>query len=364
MERNRENHLSWAATISIVIVVTLLAYLLSGALSGSNAGFIRSAVPLSIPASSGIKISGNRIFYYDGAQLHALNDSGSQRWNFPAGIDAEYSATEYGVATWTGSRLSLIDPESGATLYTGELSDTIISAKMSSTYAAAVLSPEHSGTILILERNGRQIDRITLDDQTVLDYGFFSNNDLFWVLSLNTQGSIPTCTISTYRPGKMITGSISDTDQIIYKVIFHSSTVEAFGLTYAKTYDYTCIEDQDARKLIYGWFLKDFEDTEGYTLQAYVPTDQTDGTNGIRDLKMVYGTYSRTARFPFAAKMIECKAGRIYGFSDQYVMSIGPGESKFSTYELPVRMERVVGMTESKKAVVISGGTVYLVSVP
>ena len=60
--------------------------------------------------------------------------------------------------------------------------------------------------------DGRVQDEITFESQVVVDYGFFSDGSLFWVMAMDTSGTVPTCTVTTYRRSRRsMLGSIGCT---------------------------------------------------------------------------------------------------------------------------------------------------------
>ena len=125
-------------------------------------------------------------------------------------------ASDSGVAAWIGDSLTLINGTTGAAEFSGKMGGNILSARLGPQYAAVVLEPEHDSTIVLMESGGRRVDSITLSGKTVIDYGFFNTTgDLFWVMTLDTTGTAPSCTLSTYRPGKRIVGQITDSVQAV-----------------------------------------------------------------------------------------------------------------------------------------------------
>jgi hypothetical protein len=133
-------------------------------------------------------------------------------------------SSDLGVAAWQGKTLSLLSQDQGATLYSGTLEAEILDARMDTQYAAAQVGTEHSSVMLIMEHGGRQVDRIELANQTVLDFGFFYSGSLFWVKSMDT-GHRAAVLDFHYKPGIMLAGTITDTQQVLYEVLFQSAKI-------------------------------------------------------------------------------------------------------------------------------------------
>jgi len=215
---------------------------------------------------------------------------------------------------------------------------------------------------VLMENGGRQINKITLTGQTAVDYGFFSNGSLLWVMVCDTNGTVPVCTIQTYRPGKEIVGSIGDTQQLVYAVMFQSNQVCVAGDTYLKVYDYTGTEDATKRKLIYGWYLADSDDHSSDPLMAFVTDSQYSGSD-IRDVRMVRSNLDQVIRLPFGCMELVCVGDTIYGFaSDGHMMILKAGAQKADAYRLNLAIDRVYGVTRDGVAILGSGSGTYLVN--
>ena len=226
MEREKNSQLSWAGALLIAVLVTLLAFAGARLVSRlrSRTSFGTYAL-VDLPVNQGLSVVNDGFVYYDGSSLTRVNAGGKTVWSSLVGANASFDAQTTGVAVWSGTQLSLIDWESGVAESSLPLDGEIVSARLGSRYAAVLLAPEHDGTILLLEPGGRRVDSIDLSGQTVLNYGFFSDDTLFWVMTLDTSGTVPTCVISTYNPGKRIVGTITDNEQLMYQVMFQSSQV-------------------------------------------------------------------------------------------------------------------------------------------
>ena len=219
--------------------------------------------------------------------------------------------------------------------------------------------------MVLLENGGREIDRLTFADQTVLDYGFFSADSLFWVMTLDTSGTVPTTAISTYRPGRMIVGSITDQQQLMYQVMFQSSQVVCAGTTHLKVYDYTGRENEEKRTLIYGWYLAAVEAGVDDPMMAFVPDAQYGTEGGMRDVRMMRAGVDQIVRMPFACATLVAKGDRVYGFSaDGQVMVARTGVQKVDAYALNTPAAEVYGVTDDRVAVMGTGNTAYLVTLP
>ena len=365
MERVETKGLSWSAALLVTALITLIAILLAKWFTGFGRGPAGAATLLPCNASQTIEPLGDGVVYSDGTHLHALNSTGRQKWNYMVGAGFSFDANEDGVAAWTGSSIALLDSDSGAALFSGVMGEKVISATMGESYAAVLIGEdEQNSTLMILEHGGHEIDKITLPNMTVLQYGFFNNGNMLWIMSLDTEGTVPMSQLTTYRPGRMQSGKIIDSEQVLYQAAFESPNVYTIGTIYSKVYDYTGVEDVARCRLIYGWYLMDSGGTGDSALMAYAPMAQVGAEVKVSDVRLISGAADRTVRMPFPCHALDVHEGKVYGFSDQYVMSCGIGDKKASVMQLPVWCDGMLGITQNNSAVVVSGESIYLVTLP
>ncbi len=352
--------LSWFSALMVVALISFLAWLIASQIAATRSGALRNKTALPARAGQAVETLGDGIIYSDGTTLHAMNGKGLQIWSYAAGSGSKFSVGKGGVAAWSGTALALLTEDQGSTLYSGNMEDAILDVRLDATYAAVQVGAEHSSVMLILERGGRQVDRIELKNQTVLDFGFFYGGSLFWVMSMDTEGTVPMCSISTYKPGKMLAGTITDSQQVLYEVLFQSSKIRAVGTTHIKDFDYTSRELTSDRLLVYGWYLMDLDDDADNPLMAFVPVDQAE-SGQIRDARMIRGQTDQSVHLPYPANRVYARDDSIYAFTNQYVSMCQLGQSSPDTYAMPLYADDVLGITKNHQAIVSSGGTLYLV---
>ena len=364
MDRDRKGRLPWAIVLLITAIACAVAWL--GALIVTNAANRSSFANTELKQLNSLVAAeavSDGLVYYDGNAVTKLGADAGQRWSCLTGTGVRFNATDAGVATWIDRKLTLIDGDTGVTSYTGNMDDTVLSARMGEVYTAVVTGPEHDSTIVLMENGGRKVDSITLSDQTVVDYGFFYNGTLFWVMTLDTQGTVPNCTIATYRPGRRIVGSITDAEQVLYRVMFQSTQIVCAGDTYLKVYDYNGKETEERRKLTYGWFLADADDEANNPMIAFVPSGQYDGSTPMQDVRMIQGDNDQIVRMPFVCSSLVADASRVYGFSsDGYVMVAEMGRQHVNAYQLSMQFDTVYGVADGNVAILGQGNMLYFVS--
>ncbi len=366
MERKQNSRLSWGGALLIVILVMALAFLGARVYTSVKArNAFGTYTMMDLPANQGLQVAGDGFVYYDGSSLTRVGSDGKTRWTYLVGANAQFSAATTGVAVWSGELLTLIDWETGTAESSSPLEGDILSAKLGGKYAAVLLAPEHDGSVQLLEPGGRLVDSIDMAGLTVLNYGFFSDDSLFWVMALDTSGTVPTCDISTYNPGKRIVGSISDNEQLMYQVLFQSTQVVCAGVTHLKVYDYTGTEEADKRKLIYGWYLVSADTDSIDPMMAYAVSAQYDAGQEMQDVRMIRSNVDQIVRMPFGCTSLVAKKNRVYGFArDGTVMIAQAGQSHVEAYPTGIPVDRVYGVTSDNVAVIGYGTQLYLCKLP
>ena len=363
MDKRRSARRPWTIVLLIVLICCALAYGVASigrGISASNA--LGHSEALSIANIQDLQTTADGFVYYDGSVVSAIDSGGKVRWSYSLGANAGFEATDYGVAAWVGNTVTLIDGKSGSTTYNGTMADNVIGAHIGSKYTAILIGEEGNSTIVLMDHGGKQINQIVLEDVLVIKYGFFSDGSLLWVMLCDTSGTVPTCNIQTYRPGKEIVGSIRDTEQLAYAVMFQSSKVCVVGDVYYKVYDYAGIEDPSKRKLVYGWYLTD-ADSSNDPLMVFVNDAQCQGESDIQDVRIMRTNLDRVVRFPFGCRRVLASGNTVYGFSaDGHLMIMRTDERAPRAYQLNMTIDEVYGVTRDGVAVLRSGGAIHLVT--
>ena len=85
----------------------------------------------------------------------------------------------------------------------------------------------------------------------------------------------------------------------------------------------------------------------------------------MRDVRMMRANVDEIVRMPFACATLVAKGDRVYGFStDGHVMVARTGAQKVDAYLLEVPAGQIYGVTDDRVAVMGTGNTVYLVTLP
>ena len=364
MKESETKGLSWPVALLVTLLICGMALLMARLFAAPRSRVLERVTLLPCTSSQSIEVLDKGVVYSDGTSLRALNASGRQTWSYVVGAGCGFSVGSGGIAGWSNDLLVSLNASTGDAYFSASLGSNVLSAVSGPVYTAALVGEEGDGTLIIIERNGREIDRIAMPDVTVLNYGFFNNGNMLWVMSLDTNGTVPMSQIATYRPGRVQAGSITDSEQVVYEVMFDTPRVSAIGTTYIRVYDYAGAENTAERKLIYGWYLMDSAEWQGETVMAFVPMVEIGTSAAINDIRLIKGGMDKTIRMPFSCFDVAVRGSNVYGFSSQYVMVHGLNAARAETYQLPFACDGLIGVTAGNAVVLVSGDSVYLVNLP
>lgn len=366
MELDIRKPLDGKKAILVTVLVLLIAF--AFALIDSHSGNVplKSAVRLNTSSTRDVQAGGDYIYYLESGSLHCVSAKGKFQWNIGVDSGSEFKMTQYGISVWSGNRLRMIDIETGAPLGSYSAPADILYSVVGDRYAVVVTAPEHNSKIIYLDHGGNVVDTVdNFKDVTIIDCGFFENGGLGWVMSMDSTGTLPTCRISTYKPGKRETGSITDMEQVIYKVMFRSSYICAVGTDFMKLYDYTGVEKENERKTVYGWYLFAMDPTTNEDpLMLFVPHTQAGEEIAIKDVRCIKGSEEYMLHMAETCERIICRGKTVYGFAGNRLCVAKYGSTAQNVYELPMSVDDVIGITNENVAVVTSGSYIYMITLP
>ena len=354
----------WIIALAVTLCAVLAAYGVASLIHNMTAFKLGDYTALPISNVEYIESVGDSVVVYDGSTINRYSSHGEEMWGDGVLVGANYTVdtNEHGIVLWKGNSFSVLRLSDHQNLYSNNLESDIISAKLGSKYLAVLYGEDDNCTARICDMDGRVQDEIVFESQVVVDYGFFSDGSLFWAMAMDTTGTVPTCTVTTYRLSRRsMLGSISDAEQVIYHAQFESDNICLVGEDYIKRYDEVGNEQKDARTLVYGWYLMEVADGAN-PMMVFVPDTQATNTPSISDVRMICGSQDRMIRMPFAAQSLFAKGKTLYGFSDAYVMIGSLDKADVSAYQLPVRVDDVAGVTDDRVAVIYSNNVYYLVA--
>ena len=289
---------AFALLFLILVIIGLGVWMVAG-LFGQKPATNVSASKLPCPYSDTIQPFGENVLYYDGMSIHCMSSTGSVRWSFPIGANADYSCTDEAIVAWVGPTVFILD-QNGQSSYNENLNATIQFARVGKQYIAAVVGDEDSPRLIVKDHTGAHMDEETdaYRNLILLDVGFYGNaGQYMWTLALDVYGTAANTIFNTFEVGKMNTGEVSLGNAITHDVVYENSLLRVINTRQMRTFNDRGTEDTAASVLVYGWYHLYSEVPErGNAMMLFAPTSQTENMHDLHELRVISGatdiTYS------------------------------------------------------------------------
>ena len=349
----------------------LIALVIGYSLTGTGRSAVGKATRIGASLSQNVTPFGDSVIFYDGTTLHCVAATGGNQWSYQIGTNADYDATDERIVAWSGNDIYILNNR-GRLVYNNKMSDTIQFASAGKEYVAAFIGEADSGVISVINSAGQIVDNITVENQTLMDIGFFFSTtssssaqatELMWVLGLDTSGTVISTELQTFQPGKLVTGKSSLGEYVAYKLYYANNMLNIVDTRQILHYNYRALEEQPAT-LIYGYTMEDVKTVNGTTYQLLIPAQETMEGMRLNSVRLMYGNVDRALHLP--SECIAAKLGTrsVYGFSNNAVYVCGFGETAFTSYALPVNITAVLGMITDNRVVAASGSEIYVIELP
>ena len=349
-------------SIAALIVIILLA--VSYAFSGTGRDSVGKVTRIGATLSQNVTPFGDSVIFYDGTTLHCMAAEGGNEWSYQIGTNADYDATQERIVAWSGNDLYILNSR-GRLIYNNKMSDAIQFASAGSEYVAVFVGEADNGVISVINEAGQIVDNVTISNQTLLDIGFFKTvttssaqeQELMWVLGLDTTGTVISTELQTFQPGKLSTGKSSLGENIAYKVYSVGGELEVVTTRQIMHYNYRVLEESNPT-LIYGYTVDDVKVNGGVTYQLLIPAQESREGVHINNVRLMYGGVDRVMHLP------QRGTHSVYGFSANAVYVCRFGETNFTAHAMPINVTAVLGMISDNRAVIASGSEIYVVELP
>ena len=357
--------------IGLALSAALVALVIAYSLLGTGRTQIGKATRIGATLSQNVAPFGDSVIFYDGTTLHCVAATGGNEWSYQIGTNADYDATEERIVAWSGNDLYIINSK-GRLIYNDKMSDKIQFASAGEEYVAAFIGEPDNGIVTVVNSSGQIVDNITIQDQTLLDIGFFFSTtstsnaqatELMWVLGLDTTGTVISTELQTFQPGKLSTGKSSLGEHIAYNIYYANNMLNIVDTRQIMHYNYRALEEQPST-LIYGYTMEDVKTVGGTTYQLLIPAQETTEGIHINNVRLMYGATDRVLHLPSECMAAKIGTRSVYGFSSNAVYACRFGETSFSTYALPVNITAVLGMITDNRVIAASGSEIYVIELP
>ena len=362
---------NWRMLIGVALSALLFVSVISYALNNTGRSAIGKATRIGATLSQNVTPFGDNVIFYDGTTLHCVAATGGNLWSYQIGTNADYDATEERIVAWSGNDLYILNSR-GRLIYNNKMSDVIQFASAGKDYVAAFIGEADNGVITVINSAGQIVDNITIEDQTLLDIGFFfsttttssaQETELMWVLGLDTTGTVISTELQTFQPGKLSTGKSSLGDHVAYSVYHANGMLNIVDTRRIMHYNYRALEEKTAT-LIYGYTMEDVKAVGGTTYQLLIPAQETTEGIHINNVRLMHGNTDRVLHLPSECMAAKLGTKAVYGFSYNAVYVCNFGQTSFTAFALPVNITAVLGMISDNRVVVASGSEIYVIELP
>lgn len=326
-----------------------------------------SAVRLNARPTDNIQAMGENVLYYDGMTLACAGPNGGTRWQFTLGAGADYRTGGGKVIAWAGQQVYVLD-KNGVSTFNDRMPSEVLFAAIGESYIAVCLrgQTDTESTLLVMNHNGVQVETLTLSDLYPMDAGFFSTNgSLMWVLSLDVAGNAPISNLATYEPGRMSTGALELSDQLVYRVYSHNNNLMLVDMSTISVYNYKCVEQTDVGNvLVYGWMMSDLRAAGRDTRALFEPMPESGAASTFSELRLVTNYASRSLRLLSPCFGSGLGDSGVYGFGENVVYFCPYGGKTFSARYLTYRLTDFYCMLGGDRGVFASGNDVFILKLP
>lgn len=356
--------------IVVLFLLALLAVFVAYALRSVNRTAVGRVMRIGATLNQNIMPFGDDVVFYDGTTLHCVAGTGGNKWSYQIGTNADYDASENTIAAWSGNDLYILN-ERGSLIYNNKTSDDIQFASAGEDYVAAFVGDADNGVVTVINKSGQTVDNITIENQVLLDIGFFhavtSSSaqavELMWILGLDTTGTVISCELQTFQPGKLATGKSSLGEHLIYRIYDVDGILSVVNTRQIMHYNYRVVEQSDPT-LIYGYTVEDVREENGVTYQLLIPAQEQSQATSISNVRLIYGNTDRVMHLPGACLSASLGSRSVYGFAANAVYACRFNETTFSSYALPIEVTAVLGMISDNRVIVASGSEIYVIELP
>ena len=356
--------------LSGVALAAIIALVVSYALSGTGREALGKVTRIGATLSQNVTPFGDSVIFYDGTTLHCMAATGGNEWSYQIGTNADYDATQERIVAWSGNDLYILNSR-GRLIYNNKMSDEIQFASAGNAYVAVFVGDPDNGVISVINEAGQIVDNVTVNHQTLLDIGFFKTvttssaqeQELMWVLGLDTTGTVISTELQTFQPGKLSTGKSSLGDHVAYSVYHANGMLNIVDTRRIMHYNYRALEEKTAT-LIYGYTVEDVKKVGDVTYQLLLPAQESRDGIRLSNVRLMYGNIDRVLHLPSECLAAALGTHSVYAFSPNAVYVCEFGETNFTVHAMAVNVTAVLGMITDNRAVIASGSEIYVVELP
>ncbi len=272
-------------------------------------------------------------------------------------------------ALYSGSRVQILNAQDF------DAGGTVLGVRCGASHVA-VLRQDSAGAaaVLVYDAAGALIDQIDQGSALLVDCGLreTANGDVLWTLMLDSSGSVPVNTLTTYTyavdgagvPRASMSGVMSVQGQLVERVVFTQKSIFIAGTSHLIRSD-AGVSGEAYRLLTYGYRLADYTAAGSAPLFVFVERDAGETPARVKLYSAQEGgVASATAReidLPIGAVGFAAASGKLYAFDAGTLYAYEATGKLSASYALEFACEGVTKLDE-KRIVVESGGALKLIT--
>jgi len=377
MARKRYRSANKALTVRRVGLMVLVLALLVGVSVGiaalvRNKDSFGTVTELPFYSASGYSYTGTGFYYIEDDKLAYYDledpDEGSKSMRLGT-TNVSLCSSAAMTALYSGSSVQIIG--------VGDVIDAggaVLGIRCGATHAAVMRQDSAGGAaVLVYDASGALIDQIDQGAQLLVDCGLreTSAGDQLWTLMLDSSGSVPVNTITTYTyevdgagvPRASMSGVMSVQGQLVDRVVFTSKSIFIAGTSHLIRCD-AGVSGEAYRLLTYGYRLAGYTAAGSAPLFVYVERN----AESLSRVKLysaaerdVAEATAREINLPEGTVGFAAANGKLYAFTADTMIVYSPQGEAQASYQLGFACDGVTKLDE-KRLLVESGGAMKLIT--
>jgi hypothetical protein len=360
----RKPYIGWIAAILAVAAVVFGIYGLVKLLSGTQ-NLDKGSVQLPTSDADGVYAWKDGILSVEGKQIVCCDMLGKLLWETPLPSTGMKAYREGNLtAVWGGKDVFILD-ENGIVKQHNETSGDVVLARPGISTYAIITKEENQHRLWVYSVKTKDpVDDELFPYESILGMGYFGEDlNQLWTLAIDSHGTQPLTKLTTYYPGKAITGGITLDNEIGYAAILHDKMTYIVGTHTLTFWEHT--SDKKDSKLIYGWNLQDtLVEDNGQISFIFSPTGN--GTDQISALWYI-NTGGDEYRIPLPAgcfKAMLKERGRLCVATHTGVWSMAKDGTGSRYYPIGNTVDSIPAVIPGKAFVIQENHRNFLINMP
>lgn len=338
----------WIGTAAIALVLLVLLFL-----AVFTDAFRPPSKYVDLDLAPGTSISANsaNMYYIREANLYCADFEGNELWTskFAAG-EMRCVASEKLICVYNADSASVFDVDKNLLYNIPDSKFSIEEVRVSDSTVALLTTMEtedSSAYIRIFNAEGVELDRLKIENGSVIDFGIYGQAADVWYYTLDTTGVYPICRVTTHNAGqKLTTGMREIMGEIIDKIYFVGTEIFLSGTSNVVAYD--SFGEKTYEKMIYGMTPSDILNTGSDIYLAY--TQRNDISAGFHSTVRVLSKsgVDTLVQLPAGIHSVAVSSKHIYAFSENSYSVYTISGEYVETVEMEFRVTEVQRLNESK----------------